>query len=228
MLHIIDMKIARDSKILNTSSGSALAAEVVFGERTGMETAFTATAEDPSALSTTMGAEVWHRRLGHPAKPDMCGVMNIPESGIKFVRSILSCDTCSTNKSPQRYHSKACDSTFVKERLQLVTTDLTGPVAPTALGEYTYMAKFTNHRSRLRVVHFINTKTRCFLHFASTSKARQSPSDFEYIASGRTVGVNTSRTTSVGTAKQLESSKNLLRLVHHSRAACLNARVELF
>ena len=44
-------------------------------------------------------------------------------------------------------------------RLQLVTADLLGPVTPTALGGYQYMAKFTDHYSRLKVVYFIKAKS---------------------------------------------------------------------
>ena len=62
-------------------------------------------------------------------------------------------------KSIQKNHPKISESTSVTGRLQLVTTDLVGPITPTALGGYKYMAKFPDHYSRLKVVYFIKAKS---------------------------------------------------------------------
>ena len=86
--------------------------------------------------STTVSAEAWHRRLGHPAEPAMRRVMNKPETRVNFTGSLSSCDTCMINKSTQKNHPKISESTSVTGRLQLVTADLLGPVTPTALGGY--------------------------------------------------------------------------------------------
>eukprot|EP00903_Cladosiphon_okamuranus_P017943 g16510.t1 len=51
-------------------------------------------------------------------------------------------------------------STFIGPTsfLDLVSTDLLGPVSPTAIGGFNYMAKFTDHASRLKAVFFIAKK----------------------------------------------------------------------
>ena len=39
-----------------------------------------------------------------------------------------------------------------------MSTDLLGPVTPKAIGRYAYMAKYTDHHSRLKAVYFIEKK----------------------------------------------------------------------
>ncbi|CAN0003312.1 unnamed protein product [Sphacelaria rigidula] len=63
------------------------------------------------------------------------------------------------NKSTQQNYPTTTDFPSVTDRLQLVTTDLSGPITPTALGGYRYMAKFTDNFNTLRVVYFIKGKS---------------------------------------------------------------------
>ncbi|CAN0521311.1 unnamed protein product, partial [Laminaria digitata] len=53
----------------------------------------------PTALSATVGANIWHKRLGHPNGQVMAKVKNIAESGVNFSDSLSACDTCKINKS---------------------------------------------------------------------------------------------------------------------------------
>ena len=63
-----------------------------------------------------------------------------------------------TNKSTQQNHPKTANADYITERLQLVSTDILGPVTPTAIGGFKYMAKFTDYFSRLKAVYFIKSK----------------------------------------------------------------------
>eukprot|EP00752_Nemacystus_decipiens_P005704 g5162.t1 len=49
-----------------------------------------------------------------------------------------------------------------KGALKLVSMDVLGPISPTAIGGYNYMAKFTDHASRLKAVYFIAKKSDAF------------------------------------------------------------------
>lgn len=63
LLRNANMKTIRGSKTLNSSTGSALTAEVVSGQRIDVGAAYTAmtTAMDSSAFSPTVSEGVWHR-----------------------------------------------------------------------------------------------------------------------------------------------------------------------
>ena len=114
-----------------------------------MDTAFVAKA----------AANIWHKRLGHPNEQVMKRVKSITECGVDFVDTLSACETCKINKSTQQNHPKTANKNKIIERLQLVSTDLLGPVTPLAIGGYRYMAKYTDHRSRLKAIYFIKNKS---------------------------------------------------------------------
>ncbi|CAM9789311.1 unnamed protein product [Sphacelaria rigidula] len=93
-------------------------------------------ADVSTALSTTAGADVWHKRLGHPAEQAARRLKNIPQTGVRFEGSLSPCETCKLNKSVQQDHPKIVDSTNLSERLQQVITYLSGPITPAAMGGY--------------------------------------------------------------------------------------------
>ena len=140
-------------------TGSIAVAEAIHHDMPGVSAALSTMAgTNPTALTTTTGADIWHRRLGHPAEQVLRVFKNIPETGVSFEDSLSPCVTCKLNNSVQQDHPSSVDSSNILERLQLVSTDLTGPITPTAQGGYRYMAKFTDHFTRFKVVYFIKTK----------------------------------------------------------------------
>ena len=56
-------------------------------------------------------------------------------------------------------HTKNTSHDWVTEPLQVVTTDLMGPISPAALGNSSYLAKFTDVYSRFSVVYFLKNKS---------------------------------------------------------------------
>ena len=72
-----------------------------------------------------------------------------------FSDTLSACDTCTINKSTQQKHPKISRPDPSSERLKLVSTDLLGPGTPKAIEGYAYMAKYTDHHSRLREASFI-------------------------------------------------------------------------
>eukprot|EP00903_Cladosiphon_okamuranus_P019947 g18331.t2 len=123
------------------------------------------TAEPSSATalvissSATASANTWHQRLGHPNVQVLEQVARTDGSGVVLRDSFSACGTCKINKSTQQNHPKAANTDNITRRLQLVSTDLLGPVSPTAIGGFNYMAKFTDHASRLKAVYFIAKKS---------------------------------------------------------------------
>ena len=66
------------------------------------------------------------------------------DSGVKFSDSLKSCRACKIGKSTQKPHAKSASHDWVTEPLQVVTTDLIGPISLAALGGGSYIAKFTD------------------------------------------------------------------------------------
>ena len=106
-------------------------------------------------LPETVPANTWHKSLSHPNGQVMAKVKNIAECVVKFSDTLSACETCKINKSTQQNHPKTSRPGPSSERLKLVSTDLLGPVTPKAIGEYAYMAKYTDHHSRLKAVYLI-------------------------------------------------------------------------
>ena len=71
--------------------------------------------------------------------------------------SISNCDTCALAKSRQQNHPKVA-LIEVTQPLELVYTDLSGPISPASGAGNSYVAKFTDHHTRLKSVHFLSKK----------------------------------------------------------------------
>ena len=103
------------------------------------------TATKATSRPKTVPAKIGHRRLGH-SNGQVKKVKNIPECGVTFLDTLSGCDTCKINNSTQKEHRKTLRPSFSSESIKLVSTDLLG---------YAYMAKFTDHQSRVKASSFI-------------------------------------------------------------------------
>eukprot|EP00752_Nemacystus_decipiens_P017171 g15384.t1 len=169
-LFYFDLAIAPDSvatpHAFTTISGSDLppesanvvSASTSSGPETGATTASSAKAA-LAASSAMASANTWHQRLGHPNVQVLEQVARIDGTGVKLRDSFSACGTCKINKSSQQNHPKTANADSITSRLQLVSTDLLGPITPTAIGGYNYMAKFTDHVTRLKAVYFVAKKS---------------------------------------------------------------------
>ena len=113
----------------------------------------------PPAFARSASANTWHRRLGHPNSQVLTRISNTVGSGVQFTDSLTACSTCRIQKSTQAAHPKTADRGAVTQRLQLVCTDLLGPLHPPAIGDFSYMAKFTDYSTRLKAVYFLKHKS---------------------------------------------------------------------
>ena len=73
--------------------------------------------------------------------------------------SVSNCDTCALAKSKQQNHPKVARIEVIRP-LELVYTDLSGPISPASGAGHSYVAKFTDHHTRLKSVCFLSKKTR--------------------------------------------------------------------
>lgn len=171
---VFDLTIAPDSvathNAFTTTSGSDLPPE---SANTVSTVASPTTAPPPAATgataasskvtayaattSATAFANTWHKRLGHPNVQVLERLARIDGSGVKLRDSFSACDTCKINKSSQQNHANTANTDGITERLQLVSTGLLGPIS--TIGGFNYMAKFTDHLTRMKAVYFIASKS---------------------------------------------------------------------
>ena len=71
--------------------------------------------------------------------------------------SVSNCDICALAKSKQQNHPKVA-RIEVTQPLELVYTDLSGLTSPAPGAGNSYVAKFTDHRTGLKSVHFLSKK----------------------------------------------------------------------
>lgn len=101
---------------------------------------------------------MWHKRVGHPPEQVMRSVQNITGSGVNLEGTLISCDSCMMNECTQQNDPKTTDSDNITDHLQLVSTDILGPVTPIAIGGVRYMAKLTDYFNRLRIIYCFKSK----------------------------------------------------------------------
>ncbi|CAN0574163.1 unnamed protein product [Laminaria digitata] len=71
--------------------------------------------------------------------------------------SVSNCDTCALAKSKQQNHPKGA-LIDVTQPLELVYTDLSGPISPASGAGNSYVAKITDHYTSLKSVYFLSKK----------------------------------------------------------------------
>ncbi|KAL0269596.1 UNVERIFIED_CONTAM: hypothetical protein PYX00_007274 [Menopon gallinae] len=108
----------------------------------------------------------WHRRLGHLNFADLKKMeKNANENGvrIKKIEENTNCDIC--------IRGKLCRSPFVKDTaskaklLEIIHSDVCGPMKTESLGKSKYFVTFTDEKSRWTEVYFIRKKSQVLEKF---------------------------------------------------------------
>lgn len=88
-------------------------------------------------------ATVWHRRLGHPHSGVIDEAKTIEGAGVEFTGNAEPCETFPTNKSKRLTHPKETEYN-VTQPLQLIYTDILGPIYPRSPRNFRYIHKFSD------------------------------------------------------------------------------------
>lgn len=110
---------------------------------------------------------IWHCRLGHPSLKRMELTLNgnLYRSGPTFKLSQkLFCEACEIAKSKYKM-PKTTDSSKATEPLEIVHTDLCGPMSVESLGGAKYFMAITDDWSRFTVTYFLHLKSEAFDKF---------------------------------------------------------------
>ena len=117
------------------------------------------TPEVASAMSESdhsQKLELWHRRLGHLNVKDVKSLMKNEGIECPENESLGVCETCVVGKLAQRPFPKT--SLQKKRLLELIHTDLCGPMREKSLSGAKYFATFVDDATRWCVVKFLKTK----------------------------------------------------------------------
>lgn len=108
--------------------------------------------------------ELWHRRLGHMNVQDLKKMKNGIVNGINFQEDQLStCITCLKGKQTRKpfKHSENC----AEELLDLIHSDLCGPMETRSLGNSLYFLTIIDDFSRKVFIYFLKSKTEVLENF---------------------------------------------------------------
>ncbi len=119
------------------------------------------------AASESSEFELWHRRLGHlnekslkeMVSKDMARGLQLSKNG-----SLKFCDSCVEGKM-HRSSFKPVGGIHSSRKLQLVHSDVKGPIGVESLGGHTYFITFIDDYSRVVKVYFMKHKAEAFEKF---------------------------------------------------------------
>ena len=118
-----------------------------------------AEAQANSAILTTKVAEdidTWHRRFAHLNLADLR--LLLPQEVYKEQNKKPTCLVCATAKAKQQFQ-RTTPSTRAKKPLELIHSDLCGPISPISPSGCRYYILYIDDYSRLSWVYFLRTKT---------------------------------------------------------------------
>lgn len=121
--------------------------------------------------SSTVDGQTWHRRLGHLNSTDMNkmkqGLVNGMDYLDKFVTSKSSCEICCEGKQARLPFSTGTRAT---EILQIIHSDICGPMECKSIGGARYFLLFIDDFTRMTFIYFLKYKSEtltCFKEFKS-------------------------------------------------------------
>ena len=108
---------------------------------------------------------LWHRRLGHISRPR---IERLVKQGILHDLDFSDFDTCVDcikGKLPAKVRNKEASRSV--DVLELIHTDICGPISPAAMGGYRYFITFVDDFSRFGWIELIQEKTNSLDAFKS-------------------------------------------------------------
>jgi transposase InsO family protein len=105
--------------------------------------------------------ELWHRRLSHKVLPYVCkAVIGLPE--LKVDHEGI-CNGCAQGKNIKNHFPKRDNKE--KGVLELIHSDVCGPMPSSSIGGYVYYVSFIDDYSRKTWVYFFKSKDEVFSKF---------------------------------------------------------------
>jgi len=132
--------------------------------------AFIANESECACLSTKIDAYLWHKRLGHISKNNLKELSKLVD-GLDINPVDLnweSCEICVEGKQTKLPHKQ--ERVRAKRPLQLVHSDLMGPITPESHDDKRYILTFIDDFTHFTAVYLLKTKSEVF-HFFKVFEA---------------------------------------------------------
>ena len=115
----------------------------------------------PAALNAScpVNINLWHRRMGHLNLDSVHRLKRGLVSGVHFGDSVMDarCSTCAKGKQTRLPFNK--ESSRASEILEVVHSDVCGPMEVNSLGGSRYFLMFTDDKSRRVTIYFLKEKS---------------------------------------------------------------------
>ncbi|KAL0378557.1 UNVERIFIED_CONTAM: Retrovirus-related Pol polyprotein from transposon TNT 1-94 [Sesamum radiatum] len=108
-------------------------------------------------------AQIWHARLGHISKDRIRRLVDTKSLKIDDLNHLPTCESCLKGKMTKKPF--VGQSAIAKGLLDLVHTDVCGPLSIQSRGGFSYFITFTDDHSRYDYVHLMRYKSEAFGRF---------------------------------------------------------------
>src|SRR5579859_5027981 len=117
-----------------------------------------AMAAQVTSVTPELDIDIWHRRMGHLGEDNVRKLAKMVDGmGIKVRTTVGVCEACLEGKQHrQPSHQPA---TRAKEPLELIHSDLCGPIDPTTYGGMNYYVLFTDDYTRMTRIYPLKKKS---------------------------------------------------------------------
>ena len=124
-----------------------------------------------NCLVAGISADTWHCRFGHLGKQNMMKLTNsdLVKDMAVSTQTLSFCESCAQGKTHQQSYPNISD-TRSADILDLIHTDVCGPIYQVSLGGKCYFVTFTDDGSRFVWVRFIRHKSEVFQKFCDLIK----------------------------------------------------------
>ncbi|KAL0293467.1 UNVERIFIED_CONTAM: Retrovirus-related Pol polyprotein from transposon TNT 1-94 [Sesamum radiatum] len=147
-------KLSKDEMVLRLGDGKAVAVEA---------SNFIMTAQHKRKVDNHENAQIWHARLGHISKDRIMRLVDTKSLEIDDLDHLPTCESCLKGKMTKKPF--VGQSAIAKGLLDLVYTDVCGPLSIPARGGFSYFITFTDDHSRYDYVYLMRYKSEAFGRF---------------------------------------------------------------
>ncbi|KAK4390314.1 Retrovirus-related Pol polyprotein from transposon TNT 1-94 [Sesamum angolense] len=121
------------------------------------------TTQNKRKLDNIENAQIWHSRLGHISEDRMKRLVDSKSLQIDSLDNLPVCVSCPKGKMTRKPF--VGQSTLANGLLDLIHTDVCGPLNTQARGGFSFFIIFTNDHSRCGYVYLMRYKSEAFVRF---------------------------------------------------------------
>ncbi|KAL0405206.1 UNVERIFIED_CONTAM: hypothetical protein Slati_3834500 [Sesamum latifolium] len=159
-------KLSKDEMILRLGDMKAVAVEAVGSLR--LVSNLIMTAQHKRKVDNHENAQIWHARLGHISKDRIRRLVDSNSLEIDNLDHLPTCESCLKGKMTKKPF--VGQSAITNGLLDLVHTDVCGPLSIPARGGFSYFINFIDDHSRYGYVYLMRYKSEAFRRFIEYPK----------------------------------------------------------